>query len=241
MGISHSWNGTVLTITSDSGTSSADLKGDIGIRGPQGVAGSIDTSRYYTKDETETFVNDAIEYNRPNLSLLATKADIKNLASKDYVSIAIEDLVSFNYLNTVVDGLASEDYVNTAIRDIDNTNMELLWQNDSPNSEFIGQTINHDFSNFTHYLIDFVDSTPAQIVRKGKTAYCSRTAVSKSEAGNTVIQIISRYITINDTQIKAEDTWESYYSSASASWSAARVINNQAKPFHIWGIKGVET
>lgn len=42
MGITHSWNGTVLTITSDSGSSSADLKGpqgDTGIRGPQGVAG----------------------------------------------------------------------------------------------------------------------------------------------------------------------------------------------------------
>lgn len=38
-GIYHSWNGTVLTVTSDSGTSSADLKGDMGIRGPQGVAG----------------------------------------------------------------------------------------------------------------------------------------------------------------------------------------------------------
>lgn len=43
MGITHEWNGTVLTITSDSGTSSADLrgeKGDTGIRGPQGVAGN---------------------------------------------------------------------------------------------------------------------------------------------------------------------------------------------------------
>lgn len=41
-GIFHEWNGTVLTITSDSGTSSADLKGgkgDDGIRGPQGPAG----------------------------------------------------------------------------------------------------------------------------------------------------------------------------------------------------------
>lgn len=42
MGFTHKWNGTVLTITSDSGTSSCDLrgeKGDTGIRGPQGVAG----------------------------------------------------------------------------------------------------------------------------------------------------------------------------------------------------------
>lgn len=43
MPITHKWNGTVLTITSDSGTSSADLKGqkgDDGARGPQGQAGS---------------------------------------------------------------------------------------------------------------------------------------------------------------------------------------------------------
>ena len=38
--ITHSWNGTVLTITSDSGTSSADLKGDMGVRGAQGIAGA---------------------------------------------------------------------------------------------------------------------------------------------------------------------------------------------------------
>lgn len=39
--IYHEWNGTTLIITSDSGTSSCDLKGqpgDIGIRGPQGPA-----------------------------------------------------------------------------------------------------------------------------------------------------------------------------------------------------------
>ncbi len=43
-GISHSWNGTVLTITSDSGTSSADLKGekgDDGVRGAQGASGTV--------------------------------------------------------------------------------------------------------------------------------------------------------------------------------------------------------
>lgn len=43
-GIYHEWNGTVLTITSDSGTSSADLKGakgDDGCRGAQGVKGDI--------------------------------------------------------------------------------------------------------------------------------------------------------------------------------------------------------
>lgn len=42
--ITHQWNGTILTITSDSGSSSMDLKGiqgDTGPRGPQGPAGSV--------------------------------------------------------------------------------------------------------------------------------------------------------------------------------------------------------
>ena len=57
MGITHEWNGSVLTITSDSGTSSMDLlgpKGDMGIRGPQGVAGEIDTDIVYTKGTPPT-------------------------------------------------------------------------------------------------------------------------------------------------------------------------------------------
>lgn len=39
MAIYHSWDGTVLTITTDSGTSSADLQGEMGVRGPQGIPG----------------------------------------------------------------------------------------------------------------------------------------------------------------------------------------------------------
>lgn len=37
--ITHSWNGTILTVTSDSGTSSADLKGAKGDTGARGVRG----------------------------------------------------------------------------------------------------------------------------------------------------------------------------------------------------------
>lgn len=40
--VTHSWNNTILTITSASGTSSTDLKGDkgdIGLTGPQGIKG----------------------------------------------------------------------------------------------------------------------------------------------------------------------------------------------------------
>ena len=64
--ITHEWTGTILTITSDSGTSSVDLKGgkgDTGPRGAQGPAGvivnpdgTIDMSQY----ATETYVNQKI-------------------------------------------------------------------------------------------------------------------------------------------------------------------------------------
>jgi hypothetical protein len=60
--ITHEWNGTVLTITSDSGTSSADLKGekgDMGVRGAQGIAGNgegVDLSNYYTKAEIDAII-----------------------------------------------------------------------------------------------------------------------------------------------------------------------------------------
>lgn len=55
--ITHSWNGTILTVTSDSGTSSADLKGekgDTGIRGAQGAEGKVDTSKVYTIEKPPT-------------------------------------------------------------------------------------------------------------------------------------------------------------------------------------------
>lgn len=48
-GITHYWDGTVLTVTSASGTSSADLKGEPGQQGPAGVSPTItvDAWRYF--------------------------------------------------------------------------------------------------------------------------------------------------------------------------------------------------
>ena len=83
--ITHEFNGTILTITSDSGTSSVDLKGgkgDTGPRGAQGPAGvivnpdgTIDTSAY----ATETYVNEKIaeiQTGSVDLSNYYTKAQI---------------------------------------------------------------------------------------------------------------------------------------------------------------------
>lgn len=81
--IFHEWNGTVLTITSDSGTSSADLKGDTGCRGPQGRAGvivnadgTVDMNGY----ATETYVDEQIT--RVNTG---GTIDLSNYATKQYV------------------------------------------------------------------------------------------------------------------------------------------------------------
>ena len=105
--ITHSWNGTVLTVTSDSGTSSADLKGapgNTGTRGPQGPAGvvlngdgstggsggTVDLSNYYTKAQVDAKI--------PDTSTFATKTwvegkgyltehqSLDNYATKDYVT-----------------------------------------------------------------------------------------------------------------------------------------------------------
>lgn len=83
--IKHSWHGTVLTITSDAGTSSADLKGsrgDAGIRGPQGRPGVIvddDGNISYEGLATEEYVDfkiEMLEQEEPDLSNYYTKAEI---------------------------------------------------------------------------------------------------------------------------------------------------------------------
>ena len=83
--IKHSWHGTVLTITSDAGTSSADLQGQRGIegiRGPQGPAGLIinpDGTVDYNGYATEEYVDykiEQLEQEEPDLSNYYTKAEI---------------------------------------------------------------------------------------------------------------------------------------------------------------------
>lgn len=71
-GIYHSWNGTILTITSDSGTSACDLKGakgDDGPRGPQGLPG--DANLIEAVDKAEKAAADA----ETALSQLGTARD----------------------------------------------------------------------------------------------------------------------------------------------------------------------
>jgi len=58
----HSWSGTTLTITSASGTSSANLKGEQGIQGVKGEDGytPVKGTDYYTAADKEEMVNAVI-------------------------------------------------------------------------------------------------------------------------------------------------------------------------------------
>lgn len=91
-GIYHEWNGTILTITSDSGTSSADLKGatgDTGIRGPQGPMGNsqtIDLENYYTKEQVDTAIENV-------------EVDLTGYATETYVNDTITTLKDSGEIN----------------------------------------------------------------------------------------------------------------------------------------------
>lgn len=137
--IFHEWNGTVLTITSDSGTSSADLKGvgEMGPRGPQGPAGvsvgeggSVDLSNYYTKDETysKTEVDEKIAAvpggGTADLSNYYTKAETDQKIAEAQLGGEDVDLSGYRLKtdnafegSVTVDGkvVATQEWVNTAI------------------------------------------------------------------------------------------------------------------------------
>lgn len=142
--IKHEWTGSVLTVISDSGASSADLKGpkgDTGPRGPQGPAGiildeqgniAIDLSPYDTSEEVDAKIQAAM--GNVDLEDYATKAyvieavtnnalDAENYATKNYVSteIAKAQLSGGSGSGSVdLSGYATKDDLANITVDIDN-------------------------------------------------------------------------------------------------------------------------
>lgn len=131
--ITHSWNGTILTITSDSGTTSMDLKGsqgDIGPRGPQGAAGvsmgsggSVDLTGY----ATEAYVDNAVAAVKPDVDLsnYYTRSQTDAAISTAIGNIDITDAELSNYytkaqVNALIpdtSGFATDDDVAQAVSD----------------------------------------------------------------------------------------------------------------------------
>lgn len=113
--IRHQWNGTVLTVISDSGASSMDLagpKGDTGCRGPQGPAGVLygedgeivtNLTNYYTKEEIDNIIYG-----------VGGDTDFSVYATKDYVLTEIEK-AQLEDIEIDLSSYATKSYVDQAI------------------------------------------------------------------------------------------------------------------------------
>lgn len=135
--IEHYWNGTILTVISDSGTSSCDLageKGDTGPRGPQGVAGEMGVQgpagiqgpqgeQGPTGDVDYTILEQylplsggtmtgAIDMDGNQLTVPVPETN-DNAANKFYVDNAIANAISGGSID--LSGYATEDYVNITV------------------------------------------------------------------------------------------------------------------------------
>ena len=127
--ITHEWNGTILTITSDSGTSSMDLKGDQGddgVRGPQGPAGdttsaTIETDTTLTQAGTPAdakAVGDAIAAVEEQLEDIDFEAPVSSVNGKTGAVVLSAADVGALPASTVIpstSGLATETYVDNKV------------------------------------------------------------------------------------------------------------------------------
>lgn len=130
MSITHSWNGTVLTITTDAGTSSADLKGDTGCRGPQGPHGVVydaegnivmegfATEQYVNdllKDielegyATEVYVDNAVSNVKVDLTGYATESYVDNAVAEAELEKTITDELKTEIINYILEALPTYD------------------------------------------------------------------------------------------------------------------------------------
>jgi hypothetical protein len=108
MGITHSWNGTVLVITSDSGTSSADLKGDMGIRGPQGNPGVI-TGTVITINGKQG----EVELTAEDVGALPV-GDIANYYTKEEINEAITNYYTKSEIDTAITNYYTKEELDTS-------------------------------------------------------------------------------------------------------------------------------
>lgn len=116
-GISHFWTGTVLTVISDAGTSSADLSGATGPRGPQGrpgviydAEGNIIVSDIASADELESLNKRVIKLEgatnlTPEYVELQIAAGLDNYYDKQQVDAKLKNV------SVDLTGYATESYV----------------------------------------------------------------------------------------------------------------------------------
>jgi hypothetical protein len=126
--IKHEWSGSILTVISDSGVSSADLKGpkgNTGPRGPQGPAGIVyDEAGKVVVDlgpyATIEYVDGAMANIDTDLTVYPTRAEVKNTyATKNFVSTEIAK-AQLEGAGVDTSGFATKDDLDDIEADIDN-------------------------------------------------------------------------------------------------------------------------
>jgi hypothetical protein len=135
--ITHSWDGTVLTVTSDSGSSSMDLKGsrgDVGPRGAQGPAGisigaegTVDLTGYATEEYVNNQINNA-EFN-VNLDDYYTKSQVNAIVANvepDLTGYATETFVTNKIAEAQLSGGEGGDIDLSGYRTLDNDTFDYI-------------------------------------------------------------------------------------------------------------------
>lgn len=130
--IYHSWNGTVLTIQTDSGASSMDLKGEMGVRGPQGPAGGAinDVSLIDKTLTIENFAADAkVVGDKLAVAVGSPVIDTKQgtiITTDEAANVRLQGLRFFG--KTVQNGTPTPD-APVALKSLDGMNITLCGQN----------------------------------------------------------------------------------------------------------------
>lgn len=136
--ITHSWNGTILTITSDSGTSSMDLKGDKGddgARGPQGPAGDTTQGSTVEIDNTLTVDGAAADAYTVGDRLAELQENIDNLTAADVGALPADTVIPST------SGLATETYVDNAVSTAVATKQNKVFYNSSQPADWVSGDI----------------------------------------------------------------------------------------------------
>ena len=137
-----------------------------------------------------------------------------------------------SYINArleAMDGIV-EDAVANGIANAGHMEMELLWENASPTSDFAAQTVNINFSGYTHYFVEFaLSNSYSTVIVPSAITPINKLAMGLYVWGDLSTVAHRRVTAITSTSITFA---VAYYNK--------EINNNALIPTAIYGIKGVK-
>ena len=184
----HEWNGTTLTITSASGTSSADLKGDQGIQGEKGDKGD-------KGDKGEKGDNSKEELNDIKTEIDATNKKLDNL-------IAVNQGKTFKYTATYFNDklksvpsraqkYASLQKVEVGTKEVLSTYFDnCVYNGNAESNESVGLTALGGFYNIVNYVnAEQIASGMSKVSQNNLNYYRTLAYGQEAFGGNYVFHI----------------------------------------------------